>query len=88
MNGPVNNFQLLFPAEPAKMHSVTGNAYSKIRIFFRMIHSLYQRFSGVNIDIYMMAVRIKISVYKPDKVFVALRSGILSERPWSYRESV
>ena len=91
MEGAGNNVELLLARELDEVHGVAGNAHRQLRIFFRMIHRIEERFTieDVHVDVVRTFVRIssEIAVEQAREFDFAL-GEVFSECARNHRERV
>ena len=68
MESALYHFALLLFGKSVKIHGIAGNANCKLRIFFRMLISVNERFAPHYIDIEVLRSLCKITVKDRNKV--------------------
>ena len=72
----MDNVKLLLARELDEVHRITRDADGELRILFRMLHGVFQRFTGKDVDVDVMATIAEVAVKHADQIVDPLVLGL------------
>ena len=79
VDGTMDNVVLLLLGELDEVYGVAGNADGQLRILFRVVHRVEQRFALEHVHVQVMAVLREVAVQQRNQVRLLFRRGFPSE---------
>ena len=72
MEATRNNLQLMLAAQFNEVDSISGNTNRKLRIFFRMLHSIFQHLTVQHIYVQVMSTLDKLAIHHCNKILYTI----------------